>query len=66
MEIEGRGAAPDRAERRAGPHEAPYVAAIELTAKEKSRPAIAYAPWIKSISSYERKETTVVEGLRYG
>ena len=22
--------------------------------------------WIKPLSSYERKETTVVEGLRYG
>jgi hypothetical protein len=28
--------------------------------------AAAHAPWVKSISSYERKETTIVEGLRYG
>jgi hypothetical protein len=29
-------------------------------------PVVAHAPWVKSISSYERKETTIVEGLRYG
>jgi hypothetical protein len=29
-----------------------------------SRPRIA--PWVKPISCYERRETTVIEGLRYG
>jgi hypothetical protein len=29
-----------------------------------SRPRIA--PWVKPLSCYERRETTVVEGLRYG
>jgi hypothetical protein len=29
-------------------------------------PVAAHAPWVKSISSYERKETTIVEGLRHG
>jgi hypothetical protein len=24
------------------------------------------APWVKPLSCYERRETTVVEGLRYG
>jgi hypothetical protein len=24
------------------------------------------APWVRPLSTYERKETTVVEGLRYG
>ena len=26
----------------------------------------AHSPWIKPLSCYERRETTVVEGLRYG
>jgi hypothetical protein len=26
----------------------------------------ARARWIKPLSSYERRETTIVEGLRYG
>ncbi len=29
-------------------------------------PAPAYAPWIRPIGYYERRETTIVEGLRYG
>lgn len=29
-------------------------------------PAASHAPWIKPIGDYERKETTIVEGLRYG
>jgi hypothetical protein len=31
-----------------------------------SRPRIADKRWLKPPSAYERKETTVVEGLRYG
>jgi hypothetical protein len=57
METERGGDAPYRAERRAGP----YDAAVELTAEERP-----YAPWVRSINDYERKETTLVEGLRYG
>jgi hypothetical protein len=64
------------AERRAGAwgemeeSVAPYVAAVSVTAEAEANlidqtPA-ASQPWIKPISSYERKETTVVEGLRYG
>jgi hypothetical protein len=49
----------------------PYAAAVELTAEEKPelldpRPAVAHAPWIRLIWDYERRETTIVEGLRYG
>ena len=38
---------------------------------EEARPtelktAAPEAPWIKPLSSYEQRETTVVEGLRYG
>jgi hypothetical protein len=29
-------------------------------------PAVAHAPWVRPIGDYERRETTVVEGLRYG
>jgi hypothetical protein len=35
----------------------------DLTAPE---PPAAHPPWVRSISDYDRKETTVVEGLRYG
>jgi hypothetical protein len=31
-----------------------------------SRSRVADKRWVKPLSSYERKETTVVEGLRYG
>jgi hypothetical protein len=29
-------------------------------------PAASHAAWIKPIGDYERKETTTIEGLRYG
>jgi hypothetical protein len=50
---------------------APYDRVAELEATPEPKPpelqsATAHAPWIKSILSYERKETTIVEGLRYG
>ena len=66
MEIEGRGAAPG-----GGPSGAPYVAAVELTAEQKPerldpQPAVAHAPWVRPIGDYERRETSIVEGLRYG
>ena len=49
---------------------APYAAAA-VTAAEKPKPvdqtpATTHAPWVKNIGCYERKETTIVEGLRYG
>lgn len=47
-----------------GAASAPFAAVAELT------PAAAqeaeHARWVKPLSSYERKETTIVEGLRYG
>jgi hypothetical protein len=30
------------------------------------RSAAAHTPWIRPLSDYERKETTIVEGSRYG
>jgi hypothetical protein len=49
----------------------PSAAAVELTAEEKPelpdpQPAVAHAPWVRPIRDYERRETTLVEGLRYG
>jgi hypothetical protein len=53
----------------------PYAAAVELTADPVTQPQNDCAspelppardPWIKPLSVYERKETTTVEGLRYG
>jgi hypothetical protein len=41
----------------------------ELTAAAKPEPQPepgARSRWIKPLSCYERRETTVVEGLRYG
>ena len=29
-------------------------------------PAAVRAPWVRNINDYERRETTLVEGLRYG
>jgi hypothetical protein len=50
---------------------APYVAAVSVTAEAEANlidqtPAASHAPWIKPIGDYERKETTIVEGQRYG
>ena len=50
---------------------APYVTAVSVTAEPEADridrgPAAAHAPWLKPLSSYERRETTTVEGLRYG
>ena len=49
----------------------PYSAAVELLTAERPelvdpKPAAALAPWIRPISDYERRETTLVEGTRYG
>ena len=53
----------------------PYAAAVELTAEEQPEPeriepeptpAAAHAPWVRPIGDYERRETTLEEGLRYG
>jgi hypothetical protein len=45
----------------------PYSAAVELLTAE--RPELVdpkpLAPWIRPISDYERRETTLVEGTRY-
>jgi hypothetical protein len=47
-----------------------YATAAELEATPAPKPrelrAAEHAPWVKSILSYERRETTIVEGLRYG
>jgi hypothetical protein len=48
---------------------APYAAAVVTAEKPEHldpRPAVAHSPWIRPLSCYERRETTVVEGLRYG
>ena len=49
-----------------GDGSAPYASAVEVTAEEKPEPAVAHAPWIRPIGDYERRETTIVEGLPYG
>jgi len=48
---------------------APYVTAVTAEPEVdriNPQPAAAHSPWIKPLSCYERRETTVVEGLRYG
>jgi hypothetical protein len=70
MEAEGGG-------ERAGPS----AAVAELTAAAEPKPesepeseperiepepAAAHAPWVRPIGDYDRRETTTVEGLRYG
>jgi hypothetical protein len=48
----------------------PYVTAVSVTAAKSNlvdpKRAAAHSPWIKPIRNYERRETTPVEGLRYG
>jgi hypothetical protein len=68
MEIEEGRIAPADAWRRTGPS----AAVAELTAAAEPEPQPiepepgVRARWIKPLSSYERRETTIVEGLRYG
>ena len=50
---------------------APYVAAVSVTAEAEANLidqtlAAVHAPWIRPLADYERKQTTTVEGLRYG
>jgi hypothetical protein len=68
MEIEGRG---DATATDAGGRAGPSAAVAELTAAadpepDKPQPTTAHTPWVRNIKDYERRETTVVEGLRYG
>jgi len=49
----------------------PTSPAVSVTAEAEANlidqtPAALHAPWIKPIGDYERKETTIVEGQRYG
>jgi hypothetical protein len=49
----------------------PYVTAVMKTAEPEANLidqtlAATHAPWVRPLSCYERKETTIVEGLRYG
>jgi hypothetical protein len=47
--------------------EAEILEEIEVVADDPDpKPAAAYPPWVKPISCYQRRETTTVEGLRYG
>ena len=40
---------------------------IEVVADDPDpKPAAAYPPWVRNIGEYGRRETTTVEGLRYG
>jgi hypothetical protein len=49
----------------------PYITAVTVTAEPEANlidqtPAAAHARWIRAIGDYERRETTIVEGPRYG
>jgi hypothetical protein len=49
----------------------PIFPAVELLTAERpelvdAKPAAAPAPWIRPISRYERRQTTLLEGTRYG
>ena len=52
-------------------HAGPSAAVAELTAAaklepRKPEPTTTHSRWIRPLADYERRETTVVEGLRYG
>ena len=59
---------PNMAELWQAAQRATTAAELEATPAPKPRElrAAEHAPWVKSILSYERRETTIVEGLRYG
>jgi hypothetical protein len=38
----------------------------EVLPADTAEPGPAREPWIKKIGTYERKQTTTIEGLRYG
>jgi hypothetical protein len=64
-DAEGRWGPEGAAERNA----APAVAAFELAAEpeaDRVDPRPATVLWAKSIASYDRRETTFIEGRRYG
>jgi hypothetical protein len=45
----------------------PYVTAVSVTAEpENPKSAPEHVPWIRPLRDYERQETTIVEGPRYG
>jgi hypothetical protein len=39
------------------------TATLEAELTTEAKP---HAPWVRNINDYERRETTLVEGLRYG
>ncbi len=57
---------------------APYVTAVRPAAEPEvfphvgigaliePKPAASHASWVRNIGEYERRETTIVEGPRYG
>jgi hypothetical protein len=42
------------------------IAAEEKPERLDPQLAVAHAPWVRPIGDYERRETTIVEGMRYG
>ena len=46
--------------------DAPVLTATKKPEPLEPGPAVAHTPWIRPLADYERKETTIVEGLRYG
>ena len=46
--------------------ETPVTTAAPEAGRIEPEPEAAHARWIRPIGDYERRETTVVEGLRYG
>ena len=73
MEIEGSRAGPSaaavielKAAAETDPVERQSTEASDLCQPINSAPATAHSRWVKPLSCYERRETTIVEGLRYG
>ena len=73
MEIEGSRAGPSaaavelmQAAAEPDPVERQSTEASDLCQPIDSAPATAHSRWLKPLSCYERRETTIVEGLRYG
>ena len=63
-------AAEERGGEGAGCCAGPYAGVAELTSAALELPdtglATAFPRWVRPLADYERRETTIVEGLRYG
>jgi hypothetical protein len=52
--------------RRIAPHDGALVSMTAAPELLDPRPIAPFPRWVRPLADYERRETTIVEGLRYG